>query len=87
MFSRTKNVEAGRTAQHGKVGERLSPSLLIDQAEACRLCGGISPRTLRRLVDRGAAPRPVRLARCIMWVRAEIEAWCADGCRPVRKGV
>ncbi len=86
MPSGMKNVDAGRDARRGEVGEGLSPSLLIDQAETCRLCGGISPRTLRRLVDRQAAPLPVRLGKCLKWRRAEIESWISGGCKPARKG-
>ena len=47
---------------------------------------GVSDRHFRRLVDSGAAPQPVRLGRLLRWPRAQIEAWIANGCQPVRGG-
>ncbi len=42
-------------------------------------------RTFRRLVDRGAAPTPVRINRMVRWEKKKVEAWIAAGCpRPWR---
>ena len=39
-----------------------------------------SVRHLRRLADRGAMPRPLRLGCLVRWRRSEIEQWVAAGC-------
>jgi len=40
----------------------------------------ISKRHLYRLVDRGAAPKPVRLGAAVRWHRETVLRWIADGC-------
>jgi excisionase family DNA binding protein len=44
----------------------------------------VSTRHIRRLVDAGKCPQPVRLGKCIRWSRAAVERWIADGCPRVR---
>lgn len=44
----------------------------------------ISARQVARLVDAGRMPGPVRLGRLVRWRRAEVLAWIAGGCKPVR---
>jgi len=39
-----------------------------------------STKTIYRLVDRGAIPRPVRLGGMLRWHRPCLEQWIADGC-------
>lgn len=39
-----------------------------------------SPRHVRRLADRGAMPRPVRVGRLVRWRSADIEQWIVEGC-------
>jgi len=46
---------------------------------------GVSARHVRRLVDAGKAPQPVRLGRACRWARPAVEAWIADGCPNCRK--
>ncbi len=46
---------------------------------------GISERHFLRLVDRGDAPRPVRLGRLCRWPRATLAEWVAGGCKPCRE--
>lgn len=46
---------------------------------------GVSARHVRRLVDAGKAPQPVRLGGCVRWPRPNVEAWIADGCPKCRK--
>jgi excisionase family DNA binding protein len=41
---------------------------------------GVSSRHVRRLVDAGKCPAPVRLGRSCRWSRAAVETWIADGC-------
>jgi excisionase family DNA binding protein len=43
-----------------------------------------SPRHVYRLSDAGRMPPPVRLGSLVRWKRADIEAWLAAGCKPVR---
>ena len=45
-----------------------------------------SPRHIRRLADRGAMPRPVRLGNLVRWRREEIEQWIAASCPNCRQG-
>ncbi|HQM50459.1 MAG TPA: helix-turn-helix domain-containing protein [Candidatus Hydrogenedentes bacterium] len=43
-----------------------------------------SVRSVYRLADAGKLPRPVRLGGMVRWNSADLEAWVAGGCRPVR---
>jgi excisionase family DNA binding protein len=45
----------------------------------------VSPRHVRRLVDAGKCPQPVRLGRSCRWPRPVVERWIADGCPNCRK--
>jgi excisionase family DNA binding protein len=45
---------------------------------------GCSPRHVYRLADGGKMPPPVKLGALIRWRRADLDAWLADGCKPVR---
>lgn len=55
----------------------------VDQVAAMLSC---SPRHVRRLAEAGRMPRPVHLGALTRWARADIEAWIAGGCQPMRKG-
>jgi len=46
---------------------------------------GVSPGHVRRLVDAGKAPPPLRLGSCVRWSRAVIDEWVAGGCPNCRK--
>lgn len=46
---------------------------------------GVSTRHVRRLVDAGKCPQPVRLGGCVRWSRAAVDAWIAAGCPTCRK--
>lgn len=62
------------------------PSLLIGPEAVAQMLG-CSQRHVRRQADAGQMPRPVKLGnKLIRWRRAEVEAWIADGCKPMRKG-
>lgn len=63
-----------------------SPAQLLTVAETASLVG-ISERTVRRMADDGRMPKPIRMGtRLCRWKRTDLEAWLADGCRPVRTG-
>ena len=45
-----------------------------------------SSRHIRRLVDSGRIPRPIKLGALLRWIRADIDQWIAAGCPACRKG-
>ena len=57
---------------------------LLTVPEVAEICG-ISPESVRRLTDRGAMPRPVRLGRSVRYRRTEIKGWIAEGCEDLSK--
>lgn len=61
-------------------GNRAAPSPAMLDVEAFADLLGVSTRHLRRLVDAGKAPQPVRLGGCVRWPRHVADAWIADGC-------
>ena len=65
-----------------------SPAMLMDVSQVATILS-ISPRTVYRMADAGAMPRPRRLNTLIRWSRLEIESWVKAGCpscRPVKGG-
>jgi excisionase family DNA binding protein len=52
---------------------------LINASEAAERLG-VSVRTLRRLVDAGHGPAPVRVGRCLRWRLDEVSDWIRAGC-------
>ena len=60
-----------------------SPQLLTVDAVAALLA--VSTRTVRRMADSGAMPRPVRLSSLIRWRRDDVDQWLADGCPACRR--
>jgi prophage regulatory protein len=66
-------------------GNRAAPSAALLDVEAFAGLLGVSTRHVRRLVDAGKAPQPVRLGGCVRWPRHVVEAWLADGCPNCRK--
>ncbi len=42
-----------------------------------------SPRSVRRLADKGSIPPPVKIGGMVRWPRGTIEQWLADGCPAV----
>lgn len=67
----------------GSVTATTSPAMLDVEQLADML--GVSTRHVRRLVDAGKAPQPVRLGRACRWPRHNVEAWIADGCPNCRR--
>lgn len=43
-----------------------------------------STRHIRRLADRNAMPKPMRLGHLVRWRRADIERWIEGDCQPIR---
>lgn len=52
---------------------------LIDVKAVAEMCG-VSQETIRRLNDRGAMPKPIRLGRAVRWNVLEIQNWISQGC-------
>lgn len=44
-----------------------------------------SPRTVYRLTDAGLMPLPRKIRSMARWDRTEVEAWIAEGCKPIRR--
>jgi excisionase family DNA binding protein len=44
----------------------------------------VSTRHVRRLVDAGKCPPPVRLGRATRWSRRVVEQWILEGCPKIR---
>ena len=64
-----------------------SPAMLIDVEQVAALLD-VSPRTVYRMADSGAMPRPRHLNSLVRWSRIELEKWVAAGCpscRPAAK--
>lgn len=59
------------------------PALLDVQAVAALL--DCSTRHIRRLADSGRMPQPIKLGTLLRWRRTDLDAWLADGCRPIRR--
>ena len=57
---------------------------LLTVLEVAEICG-IAPETVRRMTDRGAMPKPVRLGRAVRYRLSDIESWIANGCADLSK--
>ena len=66
-------------------GNRAHPSPALLDVEHFAAMLDVSPRHVRRLVDAGKAPQPVKLGGCRRWPRHVVETWIADGCPNCRK--
>ena len=56
-----------------------APTVMLTAADVADMLA-CSTKTIYRLVDRGAIPRPVRLGGMLRWHRPRLEQWIADGC-------
>jgi len=65
-------------------GVPSAPSAMLGIDDVAKLLG-VSGRHVRRLVDMGKCPPPVRLGRSCRWPRVTVERWIADGCPPIRR--
>ena len=66
-------------------GTPTPPALLDVQAVAGLL--GCSSRHVYRMSDAGKMAAPVKIGALVRWRRADLDAWLAEGCRPVRQVV
>jgi predicted DNA-binding transcriptional regulator AlpA len=66
-------------------GNRATPSLVMLDVHGFADVLQCSTRHVRRLVDAGKCPQPVRLGGCVRWPRTVVEKWVADGCPNCRK--
>jgi excisionase family DNA binding protein len=66
-------------------GTRAAPSPVLLDIDQFAALLGVSTRHLRRLVDAGKAPQPLRLGGCVRWNRETVAGWLADGCPNCRK--
>jgi excisionase family DNA binding protein len=79
MSSATVSSEAPVIPSSGSASD-----LITVQSVANDKLGGCSIRHVRRLYDSGKMPAPIKLGALIRFRRAEIDAWIAGGCKPVR---
>lgn len=61
----------GETRKKGLHGV---PVGYINMAEFCRLFGR-SPKTVRRMIETGTLPRPLKFGRQNLWDKKEIDKW------------
>ncbi len=61
-----------------------SPKQLLTIQDVAELCG-ISNEHVRRLVDRGAFPKPIRLGRSVRFRLSDVMAWVESGCSPSQR--
>jgi excisionase family DNA binding protein len=66
-------------------GTRAAPPPAMLDVDGVADLLGVSTRHVRRLVDAGKCPQPVRLGRVVRWPRPAVEAWIADGCPNCRR--
>jgi predicted DNA-binding transcriptional regulator AlpA len=49
---------------------------MLSVAQVCKMCWGISPRTLYRWYMKGTFPKPIKYSPTVnVWVFREVEAW------------
>ena len=57
---------------------------LLTVTETAELCS-ISDEHVRRMTDRGAMPKPVRLGRAVRYRLSDLESWVNAGCPDLSK--
>ncbi len=62
-----------------------SPATLLDVSQVATILS-VSERTIYRMADSGAMPRPRHLNSLVRWSRQEVEAWVKAGCPSCRHG-
>lgn len=66
------------------VSPPASPEAALLDVKAVAKILECSTRSVRRLADAGRMPAPLKIGALLRFRRADIEAWIADGCRPIR---
>ncbi len=59
------------------VGDGVRSPAMLD-VRACAALLGISVRSWQRLVERGEAPKPVKIGKSSRWRRSDVEAFVAS---------
>lgn len=72
------------TACDGKTPVTSAASAVLLDVRAVAALLNCSPRHVYRLSDGGKIPAPVRLGTLVRWPRPVLDAWLAEGCKPVR---
>jgi predicted DNA-binding transcriptional regulator AlpA len=62
---------------HVLVGAAVAAPAMLD-VKACAALLGISVRSWQRLVERGEAPKPVKIGKSSRWRRSDVEAYIAS---------
>ncbi len=73
------------TSPSADAGRSAADAALLTVDDVAELLS-VSPRTVRRMADSGAMPRPLKLASLVRWRRSDIDRWLADGCPSCRSG-
>jgi excisionase family DNA binding protein len=60
------------------------PAAALLSVEGVASTMDVSTSHVYRLADGGRMPRPVKVGGLVRWVRSDLEAWIAAGCKPVR---
>ncbi len=60
-----------------------SPAMLLDVQQVAAILS-CSPRSVYRMSDSGAMPRPRHLNALVRWSKVEIENWVKAGCPSCR---
>lgn len=86
MTNKTEPVSCPQheSRMEAKSKTATSETQLLTVNDIAEICN-IAPETVRRLTDRGAMPKPVRLGRAVRYRANELRAWIADGCPNLSK--
>ena len=66
-----------------EIPSQTPPSLLVREKDLPALLN-VSRASIRRAMEAGRFPKCIRIGRCVMWRRAEIEAWVEASCPAVK---
>ncbi len=68
-----------------KTLEAVATRKRLGDVKAVKEMLSVSCEHVRRLNDRGAMPKAIRLGRSIRWDLNAVESWIADGCPDLTK--
>jgi len=66
------------------VSPSASPEAALLDVKAVAKLLECSTRSVRRLADAGRMPAPLKIGALLRFRRADVEAWIANGCKPIR---
>ncbi|TWT92176.1 helix-turn-helix transcriptional regulator [Neorhodopirellula pilleata] len=73
-----------KTAPHADAIQDGRGRAMLSVDDVAELYLNCSGRHVRRLVDAGRMPKPIRLGSLVRFLRSDIEQWLADGCPNIR---